>query len=49
MWVAISEREWVVKMGLGSELGESWEGEPKLKMVIGNDKPYKVYIVLSSC
>ena len=49
MRVAILEKEWVAKMGLGSGLEESQEGELKLEMVMGNDKPYKVYIVQPFC
>ena len=49
MQVAILEKEWVAEMGLGSELEESQEGESKLETVIGDNKPYKVYIIWSSC
>ena len=42
------EKEWVLKLEPGNKLEESQEGKQKLETVVGDSKPYKVYIVLSS-
>ena len=49
MGVVTSEKEWVVEMGLENEPEENREGELKLETVNDDNKPYKAYIVWSSC